>query len=231
MKLLFSQTMTIVRHGFKIEWANPERWLSPILFAITMLILFSFSVGTIEGPDTAKLLVAETYLTAFFSLQISFARFLEPDQQDGVFSLLRTYPLSGSAWYLGKYITVMIMGLLILIPTIFLTSFLHAKSGVSLMSIPVITVAVTALSGMAALGVLLSTMTMGSGSKQILYPLLYFPLTAPVLISAVEASKSILVDNVNLQSLMSSWLGLLLIFGVMSFTLGILLFGELVKAE
>lgn len=176
-------------------------------------------------------MVAETFLTAFFALQICFARFLEPEQNDRVFALLRTYPLSGAAWYLGKYLAVMVMGLLVLLPTMALTSFFHAKSGINLMTWPLVTIASLGLAGMSALGVLLSTMMMSAGSRQILYPLLYFPLTTPVLIAAVQASKSILTDGKTLSQLVDSWLGMLLVFAVVGFTMGSLLFGELIKAE
>ena len=84
---------------------------------------------------------------------------------------------------------------------------------------------------LASLGVLLSTMMLRSSAKQILYPLIYFPLTTPVLLSAAESARSILVDGKDLQYLLSSWLGLLMIFGIMYFTLCLLLFGELVKPE
>ena len=231
MKRFLSHTATIVTHSFRIEWSNPERLLSPILFAVTVLILFSFSIGAIEGPNAANLLIAETFLTAFFALQICFARFLEPEQEDRVFDLLRTYPLSGAAWYLGKYLSVMVMGILVLWPTMALTSFFHAKSGLSLLSWPLLGVATLALSGMASLGVLLSTMMMSAGSRQILYPLLYFPLTTPVLIAAVQASKSILSDGTSLGQLLESWLGMLLVFAAVAFAMGSLLFGELIKAE
>ena len=231
MNRFLSQMRALLGQSLKVEWATPERWLSPLLFAITVLVLFSFAVGMVEGPDAAKLIVAETFLTAFFALQISFSRSLDPDMQDRVFDVLRTYPISPSAWFLSKYLLVFCMGALILIPTMVLSSFFYGKSGVSMLSIPLVAIALTALAGMSALGVLLSTMTMRSGSKQILYPLLYFPLTTPVLLSAVESSKAVLANGDSLETLMSSWLGLLVIFGIIYFTLGLLLFGELVKAE
>lgn len=225
------QYKTLVRQSFRIEWETPERWLSPLLFAVTILVLFSFAVGQLNGPDAAKLLVAETFLTAFFALQLSFARSLEPDMSDKVFEVLRTYPISPTSWFLAKYTSVFFMGAFILIPTMVLSSFFNATSGVDLIQAPLILISLVALGGLAALGVLLSTMTMSSGAKQILYPLLYYPLTTPVLLSAVESAKAVLTKGESLESLLSSWLGLLIIFGVIYLTLGTLLFGELVKAE
>jgi heme exporter protein B len=74
-------------------------------------------------------------------------------------------------------------------------------------------------------------MMLRSNARQILYPLLYFPLTTPVLLAAVESSKALLIEQHSLGHLMSSWLGLLVISGIMYFTLSLLLFGELVKPE
>lgn len=225
------QIIALLKQSLKVEWASPERWLSPLLFSLTVLVLFSFAVGKLEGEQVAQLLVAETFLTAFFALQISFARTFEPDTQDRVFDVLRTYPISSSAWYTGKYLLVFIMGSLILVPTMVLSSFFYAKSGISLIDSSLLVIALCALAGMTAIGVLLSTMTMRSNSKQMLYPILYFPLTTPVLLSAVESSKDVIIKGQSLESLMSSWLGLLIIFAIIYSTLGLLLFGELLKAD
>jgi ABC-type transport system involved in cytochrome c biogenesis permease component len=123
------------------------------------------------------------------------------------------------------------MGLLILIPTMLLAFFFNAKSGIPSINEPLIAVAVLVIGSLASVGVLLSTLVMRSNAKQILYPLIYFPLTAPVLLSAVEASKDIMTKGSSLEELFGSWLGLLVIFGVVYLTLGTLLFGELTKAE
>jgi heme exporter protein CcmB len=226
-----SQFKTILAHSMKSEWQNAERWISPLLFSVTVLLLFSFAVGELEAQIATRIYVAEMYLTALFALQISFSRIFEPDTNDRVFDLLRTYPINPSAWFLSKYLQVVIMGLLILIPTMLLAFFFNAKSGIPSINEPLIAVAVLVIGSLASVGVLLSTLVMRSNAKQILYPLIYFPLTAPVLLSAVEASKDIMTKGSSLEELFGSWLGLLVIFGVVYLTLGTLLFGELTKAE
>ena len=229
--MFLKQLKAILLQSLKAEWSNSERWLSPLLFAITMLVLFSFAIGSIEPEFAVKIYVAETFLTALYALQISFSRILDPDNQDRVFELLRTYPIHPSAWFMSKYILVLIMGSLIVFPTMLLANFFLGSTGVDLLRGLVFLIAFFVISSLASIGLLLSTMTMRSGSKQILYPLLYFPLTTPVLLSAVEASKAVIIRNHGISDLTGSWLGLLMIFGIIYFTLGVLLFGELVKAE
>jgi len=231
MKSYFHQLWAMLVQNIKVEWSNAERWISPLLFAITMLLLFSFAIGSLEADVIAKVFVAETFLTALLALQLSLARTLEPDTHDRVFELLRTYPIAPTAWFLSKYILVLMTGTLIVFPTILLSSFFHAESAVTLLYLPVFAVAFLVIASLGSLGLLLSTMTMRAGSRQILYPVLYFPLTVPVLLCAVESCKAIIISQQSIAELMGSWLGLLTIFGIIYLTLGLLLFSELVKPE
>ncbi|MFN7640396.1 MAG: hypothetical protein ACK5PR_01455, partial [bacterium] len=141
------------------------------------------------------------------------------------------YPISPTAWFLSKYLVVITLGVLILMPTLLLANLFLNEGRDNLLDSSMMGIALIALLGLGALGVLLSTMMLRSNAKQILYPLIYFPLTTPVLLAAVESSRAHLVDGSSLEKLLSSWLGLLVIFGIMYFTLSLLLFGELVKPE
>lgn len=188
-------------------------------------------MGKTEPNLVPNLFIAESFLTGFFALQISFARSLEPDTQDEVYSLMRTYPLSPSAWFTSKYCLVVMTGTLVMFPTILVAAFFHLEARVPLLHPEIFLIAFLALIGLAAIGVLLSTMMLGANTRQILYPIIYFPLTCPVLISAVEASRAIIDGTQDLSTLFSSWLGLLLIFDIIYCTIGFLLFGELTKAD
>ena len=231
MRRYWLQFRALMVQSIHVEWASSERWLSPLLFAVTVLILFAFAFGRVEPQFLPQMFIAATFLTAFFALQIAFSRILEPDMQDRVFEQLRSYPISPTAWFLSKYLVVITLGVLILMPTLLLANLFLNEGRDNLLDSSMMGIALIALLGLGALGVLLSTMMLRSNAKQILYPLIYFPLTTPVLLAAVESSRAHLVDGSSLAKLLSSWLGLLVIFGIMYFTLSLLLFGELVKPE
>jgi heme exporter protein B len=226
----WQQYKLLVGQGLRAELADRERIISPVLFAVTMLLLFAFAVGEVDPSLKPRLYLAQTFLTAFFALQISFSRLFEPDRQDRVFDLVRTYPVSHTAWFLAKYTLVMLLGGLVLAPTLVFGAFLHQTAKVQLFSWSVCGIAFLALAGLAALGVLLSAMTLKANARQIIYPLLYFPLTTPVLLAAVQASLLQLEPQAAGPggSPSTAWLGLLAAFDVIYFTLGILLFTELV---
>lgn len=225
-----SQLKTLLHQGILAELADRERLVSPVLFGITMMILFSFALGEVDASLVKQIYLAETFLTAMFALQLSFSRLFEPDRQDRVFDLVRSYPVSHAAWFLAKYLLVLAVGLAVLAPTMLFGAFLHQTARQPVFSWSVCGIAVLALAGLAALGVLLSAMTLKANSRQMLYPLLYFPLTTPVLLAAVQSSLIILdgTQGPAAQAGVRAWLGLLAGFDVIYFTLGILLFTELV---
>ena len=223
----FAQFRILLANGIKSELSDLERLISPLLFALTILILFTFAVGEIEPDMRIKLFVAEIFLTTFLALQISFSRVFEPARTDRVFDLLRTYPVSYNAWFLAKYVLVVLLGLSVAIPTIFIATLMAGKvlTGISIWGL--IPVTILAVAGLSALGVLLAAITLKAQSRQILYPLLYFPLTAPVLLSAIQLSLTYL-EKGSFTSETQSWFLLLAAFDVIYVTLGVLLFSELV---
>lgn len=221
------QYLLILSQGIRAELADLERLISPVLFAVTMLLLFTFAMGELDESLRARVYLAETFLTALFALQLAFSRLFEPDRQDRVFDMMRTYPVSHTAWFLAKYVLIFLLGLSTLLPTMLFGAFIHQSARTPLFSWSVLGVAALALAGLAALGVLLSALTLKASARQMIYPLLYFPLTTPVLLAAVQASLTILEDG-SVTPIARSWLGMLLAFDVIYVTLGLLLYGELI---
>lgn len=223
----WAQFRLLIMQGFRAELADMERLVSPVLFSVTLLLLFSFAMGEVPPDLKAKVYLAETFLTLLFSLQLSFSRLFEPDRQDHVFDLLRTYPVSHTAWFLAKYVLIFLLGSATLVPTMFFGAFLNHSASAPVFSWSVIAVGFLALAGLASVGVLLSAMTLKANSRQILYPLLYFPLTTPVLLAGVQSSLVIL-EKGGFTEASRPWMGLLLGFDAIYLTLGILLYPELV---
>jgi heme exporter protein B len=226
--LFWQQYRIFLQHGLKAELADLERIISPVLFSVTMLLVFSFALGDVEPSMKAKVYLAQTFVTALLALQLSFSRIFEPDRLDRVFDQIRTYPISPTAWFSAKYSLVVLLGSSTLLPTIFFGAFLHQTEKQPLFSWSIVLVGMLGLAGLAAMGVLLATMTLKANSRQLLYPILYFPLTTPVLLAAVNASDLILQEGaINDHS--APWLWLLIGFDVIYTTLGVLLYPELVE--
>ncbi len=231
MQTTWRQFTLILTHSLRAELAGKERMLSPLLFAATILLLFYFAMGEMPDELVLKTYVAETFLAAFFALQITFARMFEPESEDQAFDVLRTYPISPYAWFASKYLSVVILGMLVLTPTMLLSAFFHQKSQMTLLSWPLFFFSFLVILGLAALGVLLSAVTMRAQGQRVLYPLLYFPLTTPVMLAATQVSITHLDGSKDWNQLLNSWLGLLIAFDLIYITLGTLLYGEMVGID
>jgi heme exporter protein B len=221
----------LLRQFFRVELASKERLIAPLLFAITVLLLFAFAFGKVTADVQLKVYVAQTFLTAFLAMQILFTRIFEADEADHAFDLLKTYPLAAEAWFLSKYIVVVVLACLVLIPTMLVSAFFYQKIGGNLMPLNLYWIALLVVVGLSSVGILTSAMMLKAGGRAFLYPLVYFPLTVPVLIAAIQASLEITEHGRTLADVLPNWLGLLIIFDVIYVTLGILLFGELVKSD
>lgn len=230
MTLSFSRQLFLqVRQGLKNEFADKERIITPVLFAVTILLLFSFAIGHVDPSLELQVYLAQTFLAVFLALQVSFVRIFEPDREDRVFDVMRTYPLSYPAWFLAKYCLVLVMGILTVAPTMVCASVFIGSVGSGLLTWAGCAVALLALIGLTALGVLVSGITMKAHGRQMLFPILYFPLSAPVLLASVNA-LAVGLQTGNWGGDAFSWLGLLVGFDVIYFTLGILLFSEIVDS-
>ena len=223
---IWQQFRLYMSYGLKIEFSERERLLAPLLFAATILIVITFCFATTAQIEQ-RVFVAEIYLAVFLALQVSGVRLLEYEQRSEVLTLLCTYPITREVLYISKFLLYVLTSTMMLVPALALAYLFNARPLTGEFWY-MLGIAMLVLIGLAALGVLLSTLIMRSSSRHLLYPLLYFPLTIPLLIAAAEVSLAFLTHG-QIGADQRQWLTLLLGFDVIYLTLGILLFGELLE--
>lgn len=225
------QFALLLAHNLRAEFASKERLLSPILFALTVLLLFWFALGELSEAEATRAYVAETYLAAFFALQLSFARIFEPEQRDGAFELMRTYPVSPTAWFLSKLVTVWLTGAVVLFSSMVLGAFFHSQIDRPLIDGTLLLIGLATLLGLGSIGIMLASITMRSTARQILFPLIYFPMTVPLLLAATQSSEMHIINDVSIEALAEGWLGLLVSFDLIYLALGLMLYDQLLFEE
>lgn len=230
MKLV-KQSFQILSLGLSNEWADKERTLSPVLFALLFVLLLWFSFGELPSSMGVRVFVAEVFLAMFFALQIAFMRIYEPELEDEALTLFRSIPVHPVAIFLGKIMQCMVVATIISATTIAIGGLFLGESTEIMTNASFLTTLGLVMFGLSSLGVLLSGLTARTSAKQILFPILFFPLTAPVMILGVQSAILSIEDGKLIAELSSSWLGLLLVFDLIYFTLGILVFDELLKPE
>ncbi len=167
-----------------LEFRSKDIILSVAVFGLLVVIVFSFALNV--TPRLVTQLAPGILWVAFaFSGILAMNRaFVREKEQGGLEGLLLT-PVSRDAIFLGKVLAIFIF--MLVIEFILLPVF-AVMLGFSAFSFMLLLTIVLATLGFATVGTLFSAIAVQTRSREIMLPVLFFPIVLPVIIAAVEAS-------------------------------------------
>ncbi len=211
--------------GLSHEFAEKERVLTPLLMAMIVFLLLFFASEEFSQEAKGKAFICQLYLVMVIVLQGVLIRVHDPEEKDGVVQCLKACEVKPTAWFFAKLALAFLTTIVVIIPTSILLLLSYALDP-SLIFTPIsILAAIFSLFGLATVGTLLALLLRQANGRDFLFPLLYFPLTIPVLLAGMEAGLAIFSGSDDSVK----WLLLLSAFNVIFLTLGILFFDELLK--
>jgi heme exporter protein B len=194
--------------------------------AVTILIL----LGLALGPDAQALrnaAVGAVWLATLFSGVLAFNRSFQVELESGALEPLLLYP--GPRWpiFAGKLLAnltfVGMMVVIVMVVGIVLFGIQIPGGWLSLLGVVSLGVI-----GLVVLGTFYASMSSRSRAREVLLPLLLFPMLVPVLIAATTASKALLGTDLMHES--GAWIRLLIGFDVMFLTATFLAFEHVIEA-
>lgn len=217
-----SKVWAIVRKDLALEKRSREMLSSMFIFGLIVILLFSFSfdlrVERVNQVAPGMLWVAFTF-AGMLGLARSFV--LERDQ--GCLDGLLLCPVDRSVLYVGKMLSNLIFISLaeaIILPLCFALFNLPFRPLV----LPIILLGTF---GFSAVGTLVSAMTVHARAREVMLPILLFPLVMPALIAAVKLTAGVLDGQA--WSEMRNWLQLLVGFDIIFSVLSYLAFEYIVE--
>ena len=219
-------TLQVLRKDLLIEWRARSQTIALLSFAYTILLLFAFAIG----PDAAALAThsaAYLWLTMLLSSTLLLERTMRIEFESGAITKLMLAPVSNPGFFYGKAVANLLQLCLVgafSIPLVFVVcdATLVEPAGWLIFTM------VLGAAGLSAPGTLYSAMTARMSGKQLLLPLMLFPLVVPVVVSAVKATSLAMLGDPMEQ--MGSWLTLLACFNLVYWSLCGVLFGKVVEA-
>ncbi|MBI4541280.1 MAG: heme exporter protein CcmB [Gemmatimonadetes bacterium] len=196
-----------------------------VFFAALMLLLFGFALG----PDAEALRAAGAgivWLTVLFSGVLVFSRSYQLELEGGALEALLLYPGDRKAIFLGKLaanLTVVLLVEAIVLPAaaIFyglpLLRPFPGLAGVLLLG----------TFGFVTLGTFYAAMASRVRAREVLLPLLLFPMLVPLLVGAVEATGAVLAGDP--MGYGGAWVRLLLAFDVIFFVASLFAFEYVIE--
>jgi heme exporter protein B len=159
--------------------------LAMLQYVITTLVVIHFAIAGAGSSQKAAagMLWAAILFTAVLSLNRCFAA----DQEEGALDALLLAPIDRAAIWLGKVlaqITFLLIMEALALPAFWL--FFFGEKGPH--PLPVIGAVLLANIGLAAIGVLVAGLAQATRARDVLLPVLFLPLSIPLVIAAVTAT-------------------------------------------
>ncbi len=195
----FRRALALVRKDLITERRSKAAFNAMAFFAAMVLFIFSFALGP-DAPGMAAtgagtllqfLWPGLLWVAIFFTGILALGRSFQIEIESGGMEALRLYPGDKKAVFAGKLVAnLIVLGAmeLILIPlsailyNIDLWTKLPALMGVTLMG----TV------GFAAVGTFYAALTANLRARDVMLPVLLFPVLVPVVVSAVKATTLVI---------------------------------------
>ena len=168
-----------------LELRSRDIVVSVLVFALLIVVVFNFALNI--TPEEATILAPGVFWVAFaFAGTLTMNRAFVLEKEQGGLEGLLLSPVSRDAIFLGKALASFLF--MIIVEALLLPVF-GALFSFSVFSVSLIVTILLATLGFATVGTLFSSIAIQSRSREIMLPILFFPVILPVIIAAVEASK------------------------------------------
>jgi heme exporter protein CcmB len=214
-----STAWLVARKDLRVEWRSRELLYTTLFFAAACVLVFAFAFGSPSAETAAGVL----WVAVMFSGTVALGRTFERERQSETLRALLLAPVERGAIYLGKLVGLLILmaGIqIVLVPVVGL--LFSAPIGRAPWLLAALLAAGTL--GFASVGTLFSAMLSRAHSRDILLPMLLYPITVPVVIAGVEGTAAIFAAEPSL-AMAEMWLSMLVFFDAVFVTLALWTFG------
>ena len=217
--------ISIVRKDFISEFRSRDMFIS--MFTFSLIIIFVFNL-VLDLTSNIKNIVspAVLWITFLFSGSIGLSRSYSLEKESEAIKGLLLAPVDRSLIYMGKFFSNLIFLLIIEIITIPIFIILF-NYDFSIKIIEIMLVIFLGTIGFSTVGTLFSAISLNTRLREVLLPILYFPIIIPVLLNVVRITTSLLSGE-SLSSNSSS-LQVLIAFDIIFFSAGLLLYEYVIE--
>jgi heme exporter protein B len=208
----------VTRKDLLVEARTKEIFFTTVFFALACVLVFAFGFVN-EGralPDAAAGIL---WIAIAFSGTLALGRAFERERQGETLRALLVAPIDRPALYVGKLLGILILLAAVetlIVPLVALMFqarlFEHAWLMIGLLAAGTV--------GFATVGTLFAAMLVRARSRDVLLPILLYPITVPVIIAGVRGTAALLQPEADLP-MARAWLAMLVFFDVVFVTLAL----------
>ncbi len=213
----------MIKKDLQIEWRSPEIAASMLVFSLLAVLMFNFALD-LEPDLQASLASGIIWITLVYTGTLGLNRSMRKEIDRNCWDGLLLAPVDRAAIFISKSIVNLALMLLVALVLLPVYSFLYNGN---LILPGILFVILMGCIGYSAAGTLLASLGAQTRLKDSLLPVLLFPVTLPLLITAVKASTAFLQGSnwITIQP----WISLIVVYDVIMVTISLMLFNFLVE--
>ncbi|NCP86166.1 MAG: cytochrome C biogenesis protein [Anaerolineae bacterium CG_4_9_14_3_um_filter_57_17] len=223
----FQAVLAVAWKDLAAELRSRELLSAMLVFALLVILIFNFSLE-LDKEARENVTAGVLWTTFAFAGTLGLNRSMAVEKDRGCLDGLLLAPVDRSAIYFGKAISNLAFMLLVEIIVLPVYSILYTSVSTMRLFTPAF-LGVTLLGsiGYVAVGTLLASMAVQSRTRDVMLPILLFPVIVPVLVASVQASRAIL-QALEMSEVMA-WVNLLIVYDVIFIALAFMVFDYVVE--
>ncbi len=218
------QTLRIIWAIFvkdlRVEWRHRETVASMCVFGILVVFLFNFAFESAREV-TLRLLPGLLWVAFAFAGILGFNRSFAAERENASLEGLALAPVDPGAIYLGKMLANLLFLAIAEVVIVFAASLWYNLSFFPILG-RFMLVAFLGTLGYVATGTIFGAVSANTRMREVMLPVLQFPVAVPAFIAAIEATAGVLRGEP--LSVYASWVSLLAGFCIIFLVLSYLLF-------
>ncbi|MFQ6122006.1 MAG: heme exporter protein CcmB [Dehalococcoidales bacterium] len=205
------------------ETRTKEIISSVLVFALLVIVTFNFAFGA--GREKTELVAPGIlWVTFAFAGILSLNRSFIPEKEQACLEGLMVCPISRETIYVGKMLGSLLFMLIIEAIALPIFAFLF---NLPVLSLQIVVITILTTIGFVAVGTLFSALAVNTRAREMVLPILFLPIVAPIIISAVKASGLALSGEP--WGSLSSWLQIIGAFDVIFLVASFLIFAFVIE--
>jgi heme exporter protein B len=222
-----NQLRALIWKELLVEARGRETVLAGAVFALLVLVIFHLAFD-LRVENVAAVAPGVLWVTVSFAGVLSLGRVFARERDRRTLDGLLIAPVDRSALYLAKVLTSVLSMLVVELVT--LPAFVALFNLFVDLPLLVLTLLLGTF-GLAGVGTLFAAIAAHTRAREVLLPLLLFPIQVPVILATVKATDAaIRVPGLDPPDV-GQWLGLLVAFDALFLGLSVLLFDYAIEED
>jgi heme exporter protein CcmB len=214
----------VLRKDLTVEVRSREIAYTTLFFAVSCVLVFAFALVK-DGRPIEDGAAGILWIAISFAGTLALGRTFERERQSETLRALLLAPADRPAIYVGKLLGIVA---LLVAAEVVLVPLVALLFQAPLLDHPfwLAAIIISGTLGFAAVGTLFAAMLVRARTRDVLLPVLLYPITVPVIIAGVRATAALMAPEFEV-AILQFWLALLVCFDVVFVTLALWTFEPL----